>query len=437
MEVLLLVLIEAIVPLVVVAVMFAVELAFTALALLGETAYHVLSRRAVGAPQTATAEPTATAGATEAAAAPKRRVRWLHRAAIAAGVGFVLATIGIALVETVWYQPTLRWLLDRAERKTGIAVTYDAATGSFIWGTVDLTNVRAARSGHDVSNFDLTAEAVHVDVKIAALMHKSMACDVVELRGVRGAYERVTKTPPERHKRLLIDELTLRDAEIEMTDRTARGGVATYTLGVDTWTARDFDSTYAVYHVLLRSEAAGRVAGQPFTITQADGGDGTNVTKWRAEGLPVEVLGPYMGGPVAWIRHASLDVDVTSTWAEGAPDIAMRWDMTLREIKAEAPKDASLATKVLSTPIVALMNASAKRLPLSFDVSLDRQMFRDAWSPESTGLWDVVADGVSGMLARKVGLDETKTRQFGDKAVDLLKLYMDKKKTKQEAETKP
>jgi len=206
----------------------------------------------------------------------------------------------------------------------------------------------------------------------------------VEVERLRGTYDRVglaDKLQPRKSFRL--GRLVVREAAVQYVDQTRRHGAVQAQVRVESLVVEPLRSDWAVFDLLFRSRAAGQINGRRFSIATQAIPDGRQ-TRWQGQGLPMELVAPYLGGPLAWITSGELDVDVADRWQRGdEAEIEMHWLLVLRDIKAEVPADASGTVRAVAKPVVAFLNKHSVRLPLEFEVAIDRQRFHFAASPQA------------------------------------------------------
>lgn len=369
----------------------------------------------------------------EPVAAPTRRRfpwkttgRWIGIGG-AAILGFLV--IAVALANWVFFDAIVGWQLAGVHKKTGIAVTFDSAGGSLWTGVFELKDVELKRPQDDVSRFDLTAQRFTIDLSTIDLLFLDAVFERVEVGELRGTYERVGLPDRlESRKPFEIGRLDVGNAAIRFRDHTRGPDVFEAELQVDTLVAEPLRGDWAVFDVLFRSNTKGRINGQAFSIAVEEIPDGRQ-TRWQGDALPVELMASYLGGPLKWIKSGKADVDATDRWQLGdSAEIEMHWKVVLRDIEAEVPADASRATRAIAGPAVAYLNEKSLRLPLEFDVVIDRDRFHFAASPETAKLGRTIGDALAGELGRLVGLEPGAVKEAGAEAWNRFRGFLDKRR---------
>jgi len=344
-----------------------------------------------------------------------------------------LLIVAVALANWVFFDAIVRWQLAGVQKKTGIAVTFDSAGGSLWKGVFELEDVELKRPRHETSQFDLTAQRFTIDLSTIDLVFLEAVFERVEVEGLRGTYDRVGL--PDRlepRKRFEIGRLDVGDAAVRIRDHTRGPDVFEAELQVDSLVAEPLRSDWAVFDVLFRSNTRGRINGQAFSIAMEEIPDGRQ-TRWQGDALPVELMASYLGGPLEWIKSAKVDVDATDRWQLGdSTEIEMHWKVVLRDVEAEVPADASRATKAIAGPAVAYLNKKSLRLPLEFDVVIDRNRFHFAASPETAKLGRTIGDALAGELGRLVGLKPEAIKEAGAETWNRFKGFLDKRRKGEE-----
>ena len=366
---------------------------------------------------------------------PARRVRprWVRR--MAAGLAVLLAvTTGAALLaEFVFFKQTLRFCLRLAEQTNGISVTFADAEGSLFRRAVTLTGVTARREGHESSNFDLHIGKVDLALglrltggdRVLERLHVANLTGRIDVRREGG------EKPP--RKAFVVRDLRLERAALQVnatgSDRTVGLPVV-----VSLWEGRDISSRSVVFDVLFRSRAAGTLADRDFLITSEKQGGG-RVTNWKADGIPVDVVGALAGGIFSWLRGGALDVDVKDRWdLAGRTDIAMEWKLRLREVKAEVPDGLTPGKAALAAPVAAYLNEHGHDLPLEFRFVLNENEFTGGTSADLSALWAAFSTAVFRQIAEQAGVKPESVREGFKAGADLFKDFLDRKRRRDDAD---
>ncbi len=360
--------------------------------------------------------------------------RWLRRIVSCSVLLFALTLIGAFLVNQFFFDPAVRIVWHQIESRTSIAVDFEKAEGSFWTGKLNLSDATIKREGHPHSNFDVKVKEMTFDIGMWNLLSSNPVFEQVAIRGAKGSYERleiVERLEPRRN--FHIDEFLLEDIELAIIDQTREPRVVNFALQVDSLATRDFDSRWAVFEILFRSDATGRIDNRPFLITskQIDGG---RETKWKADGLPIELVSPYLLGPFQWFDQGVVDINVDDRWnlSNDAPEIQMHWEMVFRDVKASVPGDLQGPTRIVAVAVVKFLNTHSERIPIRFDLSINKDEFESKASPEAAGLWKAVSDAAADAIGKATGMAKEKVQEAGKDAVDKFKDFLDRRRKEQE-----
>lgn len=455
MEVLIL-LVMAIAQLFAVVIPAAIMLAVQVCALILELIFELIAWAAFGKTKK---KPSSVAAAEESSAEKKtpdkktarpafsdkqwKRIRvWTRRVALAFGVLLVLTLGTIFVLNAFFFQPTLRWALNKVDQSTGIAITFDGAEGNFWTGRVEISGAQFKRQGNPVSDFDIAIEKLSIDLAMSDALRGKARFEKLSFQGVSGEYIRfkpAEKTGKKR--RYSIDSLSVNDVKIDFTDHTFKNQPFQTTLEVERFAAKPYRSNWAVFDILFHSNATGKIDGSPFTLVSKEV-NGEKRTEWKATDLRVEHLGQQLGGPFRWLREGLFDIEVIDRWkTDGNTDIESHCSFVLRDLKVQTPQNASLTTKTIAAPVVAFLNKHGKRLPLEFDIKLDEKQFEAKYSAEAAGLTKAIVDGIKAEIARQNGPNPKKlkdvAKEKGKKIFDKIKDKLKKKNENQEPADPP
>lgn len=356
----------------------------------------------------------------------RKIVRW---GGIGGAAALLLLLATIAIANWFFFERIVRWQLAGVEEKTRIAVTFDSASGNLFSGTIELHDARAVRDDDDVSRFDIAVEQFVVDLSAIDLLFLDAVFERVELRGVRGTYDRLKEPDDMRPRRSFrLERLVVDDALIKIADHTRGPNAVEVELRVDSLVTEPVDSEWVVFDMLFRSNAKGQINGRNFSIATSELPRGRE-TRWRGDGLPIELLAPYLGGPFDWISSGKMDLDVVGRWQVGKSiEIEMHWDVTLHDIKAQVPSDASLRTKAIARPVVAVLNSHSARLPLQFDLVINRERFHFAASPMAAELGRTVGDAITDQVAALAAVKPEAVKDLAARGWKGVKGFLDKRR---------
>jgi hypothetical protein len=356
--------------------------------------------------------------------------KFLQRLAWGLGIVLVLLVTAVCLLNSIFFEPTVRWGLAHLEKRSGVKISFTSAAGSLFSGQLTLKGVVAQRHGNAVSNFDLRADEFALNLSMAKLFARSAEIEKVFISGLKGDFHRVTT--PERmkiRKRYEVTHLRLEDAEIAVYDGNGPEA-APFTLKITALDSQPLRSRFAVFDILFRSNASGEIAGRPFLIRTAKTEQGRETT-WQAEGLPVAFVGRQLGGPFAWLTGGTVNVRVEDKWkiADHA-EIEMRWSFLLQNLVVVTPEGASPTSRLIASAITNYLRRHAEKLDVSFNLTLNENQFEGAASAGAAGLWDATRDGFVRELSRLSGADPERVNQGVKTGIEFMKRHLDNSRKK-------
>ena len=137
-----------------------------------------------------------------------RWTKWVVYASAGMAAVTILVMLALNFLFFDWF---VRRALAAAEKQNGIAVSFAATDGNLFVGRVHLAGAKLVRSGHEVSDFDLTVADVNLDA------------DVLQLLTGKFVFEDVRR---DRRSRPIRPDGPARShaASAAVLDRAARGG---------------------------------------------------------------------------------------------------------------------------------------------------------------------------------------------------------------------
>lgn len=349
--------------------------------------------------------------------------RWLRRLAWASG-GLLLATLLLILTaSTLLFEPAARWALSGVAKNSGIQIEFQQASGNLFTGRFHLGDARFVRAEHGPSRFDLTAQQAEIDFDVYDLLRGVVHFEEVVITGLRGEFARLemTETLKTRHD-FTIDRLQLTGVNVHLTDATPEHGDVEADVVIASWVCRPLRSRYALFDILFRTEAAqGSVNQAPFRIiSQTIQQD--RITEWHASRLPLQVVGPYLGKPLRWVKSAEVDwklIDRSSVRTPGERNLD--YHVVLHDVTLEAPDNLPPVARAAVTPLFDLVKKNTRSIPLDFSLQVNETEFEHTLSLGVAGLSAAITDAVTKSLATATGVETDELLETGEKIFNLLK----------------
>jgi hypothetical protein len=345
---------------------------------------------------------------------PGERRPWLKRAAIVLVSLLIVSLLGLLVVNYLFFEPAARLVLDKVKQRTGIEVTFGAASGNIFKGTVVLKRARLRRGHHQKSNFKLTAEEIAVDLDLMALLSLRPSLEYLRVEGLRGTFERTGKVDRQKPRRAYkIDELLVKNLEMTITDHTRGTQPIVLQVKINRLESLAFRSRMALFDILFKSSASGVVNQAPFTVEMQDSEDGCGAN-WTVHRLQLDRAGEYLFGDFNFIGRGSLDIEVLNRLqTAGVPAIEMQWRLVFRDIEVRGAKR-----------LAAYIKDHAKELALEFRFRIPEQDFKDAVSLKGAGVGEKFRQ-LFGRTLLKLAVDKKeKIKEIGQKGMGRVKKFM-------------
>lgn len=363
---------------------------------------------------------------TKGAGRDRAAVRVWARKIRSASLIFIGLTLSVLLCLNIFFlEPTLRWVFQQVEKKTGVAVSFESASGNLFTGRVELGSVSLIRDASDTSEFNIEVDEAALNLGIWSLFGESATLDELRLNGVSGEFARLRDPDSSEIKRILtIAHCVLEDVNIDVSDTVRSGDSVLTALRIERLEGRELRSNWAIHDFLFRTNSNGTLDGHVFSVDSEQMEDEWEV-RWRVESFPVAKAAAYLGKPLTWIEEGRLDVDITNRWEDGeSQHIDMRWELVLHDIQARTPAGVGRVKRKIAKPIVDFLNKHSRRLPVEFALSFDANRFAGAYSAETVGFWLACSKAMANAIATIAGVDRQELSDRGKDAVSRLKGYM-------------
>jgi len=320
--------------------------------------------------------------------------RWAWWFLAVSGMMALSTLVFLVALNTFAFDWFVRRALTAAESENGIAAEFNRADGNLFVGKLRLRDAKFVREGHPVSDFDLAVDDVQLNADVWKILFGQIEFEDVAIDGVRGTFTRNGKRDPSQpRRRFTIARLTVDNVSLEVADQSRPPHEVSVPLAIESLQISDFRSTWAAFDMLFRSISRGLIDGQPFTIVNRPTDDGdSQETQWVARDVPVHLLSGYFAGPLSWLVDGQLDVDVTTRWRsdESDPELEMHCYLVAHGFAANVPDQLPILQKV-AKPALTVLNQSSTRLPIEFDVTMQKDAFRGQLSPLAAGLAEALA----------------------------------------------
>lgn len=324
---------------------------------------------------------------------PRKLVHW--SAGILAGLG-----LAGALASVLLFQPVLRHVLESAAAKAGATIQYEEASGTLLFGTVTLGDVRLRREDHPGLTFDMQVAEIEADVRMLSLIGGT---PVIELARVSGLSGYVSPPPPKEknapekarkaRKPFRANLVEVRDIDLEVRPKDS----APWPLRIEIGRVEPFRSQLALFDLLFRSTLKAELAGQPLSVETRRITEAGRETLWSFEHVEADKLQLLVPrAPLTWLSGGTLSARVEDRWSLSDDWIDMDWRIAAEDMTVTVPEDAGRAEKLLGGTLAKLVKAKGGDAELRYKLTLDREQIAALRAGDLDAFWDTVLSGIIG-----------------------------------------
>lgn len=369
----------------------------------------------------------------------KRKLpKWMAVAQRGLIIVLAITLVAAFLINTIFFESALRKITEAVGKRTGLELTFADATGSFLPGHMQLSDVVLQKGRGSGSCIDFSIKKMAVKFNLFALLGTTAEIDFLEIEELRGIFSRTYNpsaaeeaSPAKRveaRKRFIIETLRMSKSSLVVVDESREGKACTLPITIDQLDVIPLRSSFAVFDILFRANAHGTLSGQPFSI-QTQLVTGGRSTKWHAENLPVELLSHYIGRPFNLLQQGVVDVDVEDSWSLGRQtDIDTHWKLEFRDVVAAVPENTEPWANVAAEPVVDYINTHGVHLPISFDFTMNENEFRGAASLHASGLFKEISRAFIKEMARRLDIYSGELKDGVSSGFSRFKSFLDEKR---------
>jgi hypothetical protein len=359
-------------------------------------------------------------------------MKWLKWILLSILVAIILMVV---LINYFFLDSAVKYVLDNVKERSGVSVEYKVANGNLFTGRFELLGIVAKREKHDQLTFDLVANTLIIDLDLLSSAFGHAELEYLEIKDSSGKVERLHKSDKLKAKKPFnVEFLLIENLDIDYIDHTSDRGVQKYKFEVQDLSSKPFRSTHALFDVFFRSNMQGAINGYPFTIKTEVQKDG-RITQWRANDLPVQIAGDFIGGPLKWLKSGKLDIHVDDAWAVGNNvDINMDWKFIFKGVNAEAPDHLNGMVGTLSNGAVNYLNSRPDPSEVSFRLVVNENQFEGATSLEAAGMWKAVTKSLLNKITAGSKEKQQAIKENVKKGFDKFKGFIDKRRKGEKGE---
>ena len=352
-------------------------------------------------------------------------------------IGLALTVGAMMLANTVFFEPTVRFILAMVGQRTGSELAFNTVSGNLLIGHFVFEELSAKRISDTASSFDLKAHKFSVNLDLPTLLARPIAFDSLMADTVTG-----TLQLPERHtgtgntnsnnevlikakRKFHIEALALTNVNIALS----RGERTPVAVSLKSVASAPFRSNFAIFDVLFRSNLIGEIDGHDISIStkQTDTG---RITQWRMPALPAESVSRFVTKPpIGWLRSGLLNISVDDRWSLGEQaEIDMNWSIRMEGVSAEVEETAGAVERMFAVPFVRYINSREGNVDLHFRLLMDENHFENMASLYAGALWDALRHSIAKAIAISSGEDPSNVTRSFDKAVKGFKGFLNKRR---------
>jgi len=434
MEALVVLLAEFLVAFVVPAVTLAVEIVAIVIGLLVELVTWLLfGKRRVASPA-GTISAAVSAWRGKATAGRFKRWSGIFRLTTAvAFVGLVLTIGGLVLINTLFFEPTIRQVVGFVAKRTGTELEFKSVSGNLLTGRFAFEDISARRISDTKSSFNLKVGSLSGEIDLQTLLIGPVSFRRLLVDTVSGTFHGQAKRGSgdnaqddgriRAKRRFRIEDLTLRDVNVALS----KGDGAPVALSLKSVSSMPLRSNFAVFDLLFRSNVAGQIDGHDIFISvqKADAG---RITQWRMQDLPIASVSRFVTEPpIGWLHEGTITVSVDDRWVLAKQaEIDMDWNIRTRGARTQPRKGAGVLEQTFALPIIAYIKSKDGNIDLRFKLTMNESQFEDMVSPDAGALWNALVRSMSRAIATGTGTSTEEADRGIDSAVKGFKGFLDK-----------
>ena len=347
---------------------------------------------------------------------------------------FVLVMVGLFVLNTFLFKPTVDYIAAAVSAKTNTGIEYTGVKGNFFNGLFEFENLEVYKKGTSKFDLDFSIETLLIDIDVFSLISSPIIIEFLEADGIDGAVfqneiakiggDKAPKTLKAK-KGFIIEGLSITDANIEFRKHDKHLADIDIIKIIST----PFRSNYAMFDTFFRSNILAEVNGSVVKIKSFPYREGRETT-WVLEDFPAELAGAYIDkAPLNWITGGRVDIHVHDIWRFGeVAEIDMDWNLNFKDIEVEAPEGTSLKARAVGLPFVSFIKARGGDANIGFSLVMNEGQFESAYSLDTAGLWDAALGSMAAALSNYVDIKKEELKDGANKAVEGFKNFLNKKR---------
>jgi len=326
----------------------------------------------------------------------------------------LLLALGLVLVDLVFFEPLVNVVLGSIDDRDDLEVRFAHAEGSFILGRIEIDKLELAgvRGELDDPNarFELSIDALVIDIDTAALLVADFAIEELSLDGVHGSFDRFRRGPPKREpeqpgpaREFRVDRLHVGALDLVVRDH----------VGVDPALAKPRElalelaeldigplrSDNAAFDMLYRSRGRGSIRGVAFEFANHDV-EGAPQMTLEIHDMPLAELAAPLERAAGVRASGSADLVVVDRYLADAepPAVEIAVTLSLREFELRAGDKATLGTKVMLELAGRALEQLGRDFPVRFSLQISEADLAGSRGLAESGVAERFADAAAKAL---------------------------------------
>jgi len=254
--------------------------------------------------------------------------RYRRPAIIAAVIPAALFMLVVA-TDLFFHEALVRAAVSQANKRPGLKVDFESASGSFIRGTTTVRGLKVDYIGPGGGAARIAVGEVAVQYRVFDVLDDApelIGATIDGLKGqwVRGEQSQAVKSVKEaRH--YTLGRLHIMESRVLLND--APNGV-TLDVAVETLHTTPLRSTRAVFDLLYRSQATASINGKTVTLASYHDVD-VILSKCVFEELPLELLRAHVSFPFKYLADGQIGLTLDQRWDDAQDDVSVDMDVDM------------------------------------------------------------------------------------------------------------
>lgn len=329
----------------------------------------------------------------------RRRLTW----------SLALLAGALLVVDLVFFEPLVNVVLGSIDDRDDLEVRFAHAEGSFILGRIEIDQLELAGTRGDPADpsarFELEVAELVIDIDTAALLAAELAVEDLSLDGVRGSYDRLRRSAPEREREdadpareFRVDRLHVGALDLVVRDRVG-GTTRELPLALAELDVGPLRSDLAAFDMLYRSRGRGSIAGIAFELRSHEL-EGVPQTTLEVHDIPLAELGAALERAAGVRAGGEADLVMVNRYHADTspPELELDVEVRLRGLDIQAGERATLGAKVMLELAGKALDRLGPEFPIAFELRVGEDELAGARSLSDSGIGERLGDAIASAL---------------------------------------